>query len=278
MTTTPVAPTVAAYTDAGPSPRIDITLPSVPVDARTFTFYRVAAGEITAVRGTVDAPSASPIATDFEAPFGTDITYFAITKDVAGTPSAAGPLSVVVRLDVDDMWLSDPLAPRTSLPVDLCLDGETVGLTDTFREITYAGVGQVITVIGSALPFGVSGVRQEASDMPLEFMTTNPSAGATLRALVADAFPLLVRLPAVFSFLPGGIYLAVGDLIERPQRTVTPLAYDRSRWEMTGTRVRPPGASIIEPPRIWDDLPGEAATWADLAVRYATWNAVARGV
>lgn len=277
MTGTPVAPAVTPHDDADPSPRVDVVLPDVPADAATVTLYRYADGQRVPVRGALNMPAASPVATDYEAPIGVPVQYLAEAQDAAGTPSLLGPLSAPVTLNSPGLWLSDPLAPGTVVMVTLGRS-ELAALADSFAELTFASTSTRVALLGSDLPLGMGGIRQAASGVPVELLTDSREQAAALEALLRRAYPLLIRTPDVLSFLPGAIYADVSDVTMRPvRRTSTGLDYSRARWSMTVTRVQPPSAAAVVSVRTWDDLPDEAPTWNELATLYPTWNDVARG-
>lgn len=277
MTAAPAAPVVAAHDDADPSPRIDVELPDVPADAETVTLYRYADGQRVPVRGALRMPAASAIAVDYEAPIGVPVQYLAEAQDAAGTPSLLGPMSDPVTLAADGLWLSDPLAPGRVVNVALGR-ADIAALAESFAELTYATTASTVAVLGSGLPWGAGGIRQAASGIALELLTESPAHSAQLADLLTRAFPLLIRTPAVLSFLPGAIYVAVSDIVQRPvRRAAGGLDFSRSRWSLTVDRVQPPSAAVVVSVRTWDDLPDEAPTWGELATLYPTWNDLARG-
>ena len=271
MTTTPIAPTVVAYTNANPVPRTQVTS-TMPGDAVTFTLYRIAAGNRVVVRGAVRALAASNQVFDYEVPFGIPITYQVITYDAGGIPSQASPASTPVTVAATDGWLQDPLDPTSGISISLSGPTAPFFTNASWTELRYTMDSSLMVLSGDAYPLALGNVRRAASDVPIEIAVDTPAQANDVRELLAEAFPLLLRVPADVGFLGGAVYFAAADVTERPHFTGV------SIFNFAAVTVRAPGASIVVSPRVWDDLPADAATWDAAAVKYANWNALARGV
>lgn len=263
-------PDVVIYTDADPTPRTEITA-QIPPGAATFTLWRITPNSRTIVRGADKALAASSIVVDYEVPFGTPVSYQVQTFDVMDVPAEIGPSSPPVTLsEVLDVWLSDPLDPTTAVALSVRGGPLPALIQPSWETLTYESSSTVTPIVGSRLSVGAAAVRR-AFTADYVILARNPTDATALRNLFDHAFPLLMRPPAQFRFVGDPLYLAPGDIAERTSPTGV------SVFTFSASIVRPPASSIIVFPRVWDDVPPEAATWDDLATMYATWNGVARG-
>lgn len=278
MTTTPPAPAPTGHTDAGPCPRVLVLVSPMPADADTVTVWRAYPGAAaTIVRGANAASVSGDFeVVDYEAPLGVDVTYTCQTADVDGIPSETSPSSPAVNLDVAELWLSDPLAPGTSLPVQAPWDGSdtTLGLTaNSLQSVTYAGQGSTAPVVGSKLPFAFADTRQAASSTTLEVACADVDLIASLLSLISQAFPICVRRPAGMRLLDPLTYAAVGDVV---RSYAAPSGLEV--WALPVTAVRAPGSGIVVPVRTYADLLNEAGTYAELASLYISYLNLQQGV
>lgn len=277
MTATPPAPTVTAVTDANPCPRTIIIVTPMPGDAATVTVWRLADGQRSLVRGAVNAPTAGDFAVvDYWVPLGTPVTYTVQTSDNTGTTSQVSDPSTAVTVgDAGSAWLSDPYDPASSMQVALT---SASGLTaearfGSFRTATFAlAAATVAPVYGSAAPLGFADLRQAAAGVPMEIATLDLPTFYQLRDLMAQAFPLCVRTGAAVPLLPGVAYLKIDTAVPNFQANNTTCL-----WQLTGDSIAPPGASVVIPVRVYDDLPDEASSYDGLALLYPSYVAMQLG-
>jgi hypothetical protein len=276
VTTTPPAPTLTAFTDADPCPRVEVVVTPMPGDADTITVWRTWKGQRSAVRDAQNAEVAGDfLIVDYEAPFGTPVTYTCQTADVSGIPSdiSAGSATTV---SVDDMWLQDALDPASSMPVSLEIGTAASGYTviaPSIMPATYQADVSTIPVHGDELPVGLGGVRRAASRMPWSVIAWTPTDAESLRTLLKQAYPLCVRTPSLVHQLSGLTYLSLSDLVETPYP-----GWTATRFEAAADSVKGPGAGIVIQPRTYAQLLDEAATYTALKALYATYLDVRRGL
>lgn len=274
MTTTPPAPTLTVHTDAGPCPRVEVLISPMPVDADTVTVWRsYDGGNRAVVRGANSASvSGDFLVVDYWAPFGVEVTYDCQTTDTSGTPSTTSTPSTPVTLDVADVWLSDPLNPGSSLMGALSGRGN-LRLTDqAFTAVSFPLTVTTAEVVGQSVPLGFAGTRQAATSTVLDLLSPSKTVSDALKALLDQAYPVCVRVPASVADIDPLVYASIDTL------TRARLGYSGvTRWTMGVTSVREPGVSVVIAVRTYADLDSEAATYADLATRYATYLDVQRG-
>lgn len=268
------APQPTVYTDANPSPRVEVDVLSGPADAVAITVWRNWGNQQTVVRGCLQAPFSSAfLVIDYEVPLGVPVTYACQTFDVNGTPSPVFPVSAPVTVASTSAWLSDPLAPATVVEVPLRQPAATVLKFASLRGVTYAADSSTVSVAGSNLPIGFARTRRLASKVPIEVRTTDAAAASALRALLLQVFPLCVRVPANLAPVLGGLaYLGLSDVTE----TLWPDG-NNTTFQTSGDSIQPTMQAIVAPLRTWKTLQSEATSWAQVQSLYATWLDVQRG-
>lgn len=275
MTTTPPAPTVTAVVDTNPCPRVTIVITPMPADAAAMTVWRYAGGRREIVRGASNVPVAGDSAViDYWVPLGVGVTYVVQTVNAAGTPSQVSPATAQLVLDSPYLWLSDPLDPRSSLPVALSsASGMPIEARfGSLRTATYQLAATLAPVYGSDMPLGFADVRQAPSGVPLELRTFDLDTFALLLALLQQAYPLCVRAGAAVPLVPGVLYLSIPAVTPTLDTdNVTML------WQLTGDSIAQPGTSVIVPARTYDDLGDEASSYDGLAPLYPSYVALQLG-
>ncbi|SOD72717.1 hypothetical protein SAMN05892883_2067 [Jatrophihabitans sp. GAS493] len=274
MTTTPPTPALTPHTNAAPCPRIEVLIATMPGDAVTITVYRSWSGRKAAVRDANGAPvSGDFLVIDYEAPLGVPVSYSCVTTDVSGIPSSESALSTPSTLSVVQAWVQDPLDPSSAMPIGM--NKQQAGIwfqVDSFSQLSYGLSSSVSEVIGSGLPLGIAGTRQQASAVPLQVKTRTPGLADQFRDLLAQAYPLCLRTPVKLPVLDGLTYLDIPVITEAP--VITPPS---STFTMTVQAIQGPGLDVVVPVRTWDDVATEGATWNDIAALYSTWIDVQRG-
>lgn len=273
MTTTPSAPTLTAYTDADPCPRVEILVTPMAGDIDQITVYRTWRGQRSAVRGALRAEVAGPfLIVDYEVPLGTSVSYTAVGYDVAGTASVESA-ATTVTVNVDDVWIQDPLDPTSAIQVGLTKPRSVMAVHPSFMPATSPMAMTINPVAGSPLPIALGGMRQAASGIPLTIVTSTPEESTQLAEMLDQAFPVCVRTPGEIYQLSGLTYMAIQDVTPDPHR-----GWERSTFALVGTSVRGPGVNTVIQPRTYADLPDEAATYTALKALYATYVDVKRGL
>lgn len=273
MTTTPPAPTLAAFTDADPCPRVEITVTPMPVDAHKITVWRSWAGRRTQVRDAVNATvSGAYFVVDYETPLGVPVTYTCETADIAGVPSELSA-GTSTTLTVETVWMQDPLNPTGAIEV-LTSSGRTGirAIADSFAPLTYEAPSEIVTIIGSDEPIALGNVRQAPSQIPLKIQAWSDADAATVRDTFRSAFPLCVRTPTNIPLHYGLAYLAF-DFTETPYP-----GWNGYVFSGTARAVRGPGRSVVVQPRTYAHLLDESATYAGLLPLYPTYLDVRKGL
>lgn len=273
MTTTPSAPTLTAFTDADPCPRVEVLVTPMAGDIDQITVYRTWRGQRSAVRGASRAEVAGPyFVVDYEVPLGVPVAYSCIGYDVAGTASQESA-STTVTVDVDDVWIQDPLDPASAIQVGLTRPRTIMAVAPSFMPATNSMAMTIAPIAGSPLPTALGSVRQAAAGIPLTIVTSTPSESAQLSELLDQAFPVCVRTPEEVYQLSGLTYMAIQDVTPDPHK-----GWQQSTFSLVGTSVRGPGVSTVVQVRTYADLPDEAATYTALKALYATYVDVKRGL
>lgn len=152
------APTLTAFTDAAPCPRVEVFFSSFDAGTASVTVYRLAGGFEKQMRGAVGAPTAGSFTRiDFEVPFNVPVTYRAEQFNAAGvslgfTPSA----SVTVASDVT--WMHNPLDPEGSVVVFFGDEGGWSVVRPTPGAVSHPK-GRRVGVVLSEPRQGVSGLE-----------------------------------------------------------------------------------------------------------------------
>jgi len=252
-----------------PSVLVDVS--AIPAGSVTYTITRTVGGGTATLRGasktTVLGTTAG--ATDYEAPFGLPISYAITTYANDGITVTGQAQSGQVLLDVDVMWISDPLSPAVSAAC------RGVKSPESFATLTYVMTTATTPTEGARLPTGLSGVRQAASGVPLVIIAQGAAEANPIRAVLLNASPFLLRLPVGWQVpLPALPYCLAGQV----QDSLFGGMYGRTHLSTTFDLVQPPGVNIAVPLRTWATVLAEASTWADVLAQHDTWLNLLRGV
>ena len=247
-------------------PRVLLTLDTTGYVGDTLEIYRVEDGTLTIVRDSETTPDIGDvtwIGYDYEAPYGTAVTYQVVIFSAGTTVASATSSSTTVS--ETSPWLVHPGDPDLSV--------ELVGLRQIGarkRSITQA----VQRVLGRSDPVVTSDSRSDVEGS-LQIGTSTLAEITALVDLVADGTPLLLNVPA--SLLWGVTYewIALGDLDEA--RVVAQVGARPHRLFSASYLVvaRPEGDLL--PQRTWADVISESSSWTDVLTTRATWANVFTG-
>jgi hypothetical protein len=251
-----------------PSVRLDVS--AIPAGAVTTTISRAVPGlPSTAVRGAQAVAVQGTVTgtVDYEAPFGVSTVYtvtaYGSSGAVVGTPAQVSTL-----LDVDVMWVSDPLAPVVSCAC------RGVKSPESFANLTYSLTTAVTPIEGQELPVGLSGVRQAASGVPLTIICETQAEAGPIRQVLRYASPFLLRTPIRWQVpLPALSYCLVGQVSE----ALFGGLYGRTHFSMTFDLVQAPGQTQAVLPRTYSTLLVEASTYGDLTTQHTSYLGVLLG-
>lgn len=268
----PPAPTLTAFTDADPCPRVEIVVSPMPTTADTITVWRQWSGRRSQVRDAVGVTvSGAFLVVDYEAPLGVPLIYTCETADANGVASELSA-EATVTVDVSTIWMQDALDPTSAIEVQSSGTAGITAIGDSFAPMIYELTGQVLPIVGSRDPVAVGGTRRAASQVPLSLITRSASDTTAVRVLWDQAFPLCVRVPSTIPQHDGLMYLAFTEFREAPYP-----GWDKTLFTAVADSVRGPGLGVIVNPRQFDHLLDEAATFTDLIALYPTFLDVQRG-
>lgn len=236
-----------AVPDGSPCPHAKAIVSGIV--GQTITLRRTSGGQSAVVRGVYKVPvlGSSMEFWDYEAPFGVPVAYRAEVVSGGGTAMAQ---SAPVTLNVDRVWISDPLSPKVSCAAEL---------VDSLGEFGYDRAGTIAQVVGDSTPIAMVGTRQEASNVPVVFRTRTALDRLSVMTVLRATDPLLIRCPGdlPFASLPPLAYVTCGRIVERPMNANLDL--EDVRIEFPATVVRPPTASVQVAPNPYqkdlDDFP-----------------------
>lgn len=113
------APTITAYNDESPCPRVEVFFDELDPDTSTVTVYRTAKGREYQMRGGVNAATAGTFTRiDYEVPPNTTVAYRAEMFDSGGL-SLGFTDAGTVSIPVSATWLHNPLDPQGAVKVTL---------------------------------------------------------------------------------------------------------------------------------------------------------------
>lgn len=255
--------TPAGLSDANPTPRVEITVPTWGGTVVTTTVERIAEGTRSVVRGALRELSPGGFfVVDYEAPIGVPLQYQATGYNSAGVPVVMTPESQTVTLTAAaplNVWIHDPLSPLTA--INLTLEAASG------KSLTYAMDSAVLAPMGSSYPVAVSGTRRIASSVTVSVATYTNDQADDLRSVLLSAAVLVVR-PADNNRLPLLSYLSAAQVVEGP------IMGGVRRWEITGDTVRPPSADIAVPVHTWEEVLDLFTDWTGLMNANTTWAEV----
>lgn len=236
------APTLTAYVDAAPCPRVEVFFPSFDAGTASVTVYRLADGQERAMRGAVRAPTGGTLTRiDFEVPFNMSVTYRAEQFNAAGvslgfTPSAAVSVASSVS------WMHNPLHPAGSAAVFFGDDDDW--------SLSRPTPGQVVRPLGRRVGVVVSEPRQGYVGLKLVVRTSSGADADRIQAMSGDnGLPpvLCVRLGSADQSLriPQPLFVSALDVPEVDMTTRwggTELAH-----VVSGDEVDPPIPGLFVP-------------------------------
>lgn len=185
------APTLTAYADAAPCPRVEVFFPSFDAGTATVTVYRLAGGVERQVRGAVNAPTGGTLTRiDFEVPFNIPATYRAEQFDAGGVSLGFTP-SASVTVVSDQTWMHNPLNPEGSAVVFFADDGGW--------SVTRPTPGVVSRPKGRRVGVVLSEPRQGVTGLSLTVRTSTLEDADLVQAMCGDQ-----NMPPVLCVRLGG--------------------------------------------------------------------------
>jgi|GEM_PF-3377813 len=257
---------VTPFLDENPSPRVEVFIQDPPPG--TTTVKRTADRRTMTVSGMVGVPTGSGVTRiDPDVPFGVSATYTAEFVDVNGTPLGYVSSSPVT-LDVDDVWISQPLDPRLAVKVDLTDESAT--------ELKRGFDGDTVYTQGAALPRWIGGRRRALEGLKLVAETANDADADMLQDIFGtyetDQVPVIcVRTPPSYSRIPRTLFLAV----PAPAETDINRRYGGSLTAMTlsGDEVLRPAPGLVAALLRYQDTDAFYGTYSAIDTAYGSYLA-----
>lgn len=253
-----------------PAPSILVALSGLT--GATVSVWRLWDGKRVELRGALNAAvlGSTREFVDYEAPFGIAVSYLASTYTSLGVTIETSQ-SNNAYLNVDKVWISDPLAPNVATPVTL--DKESLATYNLTREGTIAPINATPTSVG------ILGIRRAPSRIPVNILCRTTVEMELALAVLKLADPFLMRCPADLTrfVLPPLSYCTSDNLQPRfyagPQGSGSYI----SVLAMTVDLVAPPAVDVVIPPRTYGNVLVENSTYADILANYTDYAALARG-
>jgi len=268
----PYAPTLTPYLDENPAPRVEVLFNSFASGTTAVTVYRLAQGREFRVRGAVRAATAGSLTrVDNEIPFGIDVTYRAEMFNAAGL-SLGYTDSAKIRVNVDSMWVHNPLDPRGAI--------RAMFRATAARSIARPTEGEVFYPMGRRVGVVIAGQRRGVSEVALDLVVDDVATADAFQAMLGDyastTVPTLcfrlgskdrVRLPRPF-------FAATLDVEEQDQTYA--IGGETIAYRVKGDEVSPPAPGLLIPLLTRADLNAYYATRAALKADNLTRLAVNR--
>lgn len=236
--------TLTPHTDA-PCPRVDITITDLDPNANVVNVWRTADGVRRSVRNARHwSIIGSDAVVDYEVPLGRSTMYE--LEVLSGYSAQAVATPVTLTVNSASGWIQDPLDPSSAIPlyVDVGPNGEPSLRVDAIKTLEYAGGLSIFPILGEEEPVALIGQRMAASNVPFHMITDAAQQATSLRNLLKQASPALIRpLPGWANGLPGLCYTAFSKPVEKPwdeQYGGTTI-----EWELTGTLVKPSNLKVV---------------------------------
>lgn len=241
---------IEAITDSG-APRAGIKVTGLSLASpSTVTVSRSVPDEASTVVRGVKSVSAtgSGYWLDFEVPLNVEVTY---TLMVAGPVSLTESTTITVLSE--DLWLQDPLLPRTAVRISAEPGVRELSLMGaSFASLSYTQPADTVVPLGASIPVSSIGQRVTAGKIPLSISHTLADEGTRLLKLLMSSGILLLRGAPPELHLPTNAFIRVGDVKHEPMNPSAPGTI--STWSMTADIDRGPSISILVPWWSYDDV------------------------
>ncbi|WP_136053428.1 hypothetical protein [Microbacterium sp. K5D] len=256
------APTLTAYVDAAPCPRVEVFFPSFVAGTASVTVYRLAGGREQQMRGAVSAPTGGTLTRiDFEVPFNRVVSYRAEQFDAGGQSLGFTPAGTIT-VPSGVTWMHNPLNPDGAVRVQLG--------GDSALQVSRPTPGVVSRPKGRRVGVVLSEPRQGVSGLLLHVLTFTDAEADAVQAMFGDAgMPpvVCVRLGADYGVMrvPQPLFLSALSVSEDD------INYQWGGGELShrveGDEVDPPIPGLFIP----------LLTREDLNVSFATRSALNAG-
>lgn len=227
-----------------PMPSVEVYFSSLGSGSPAYiTVYRLADGETNIVRtANYTAASGSFTVTDYEAPFGVVISYYAEVFTSAGASLGVSPIATTT-LAVDSVWIHDPLDLSNYLVITPYASDATLGI-ESFSSIQRSYDFNVSSVIGKKKPIIQYYGEKAIQGLEFEVVTSTNAAFDQVEFLI-QAAPVLVRTPAKFYNLPRLLYGVLRGSQEPLTWHLTSADQPINRWKLVLDETEQPGIALV---------------------------------
>lgn len=231
------------------NPFVEVFFDSVHPSAQRLTIYRISENREWLVRGGVDI-AVGVAALDFEIPFQTQAAYRAEQFDALGN-SLGFTESSFITLDVDDVWVHNPLNPREGVRL-----GKHALVLGTAESIRRPYDGEHVYIEGAPTARWIGSRRRGIAGMPMILAVEELENADALQAMLSTYSDhqigvLCVRTPPPVR-IPRTLFTSAPDVDE--------ISIDvewggtRTDFQFTVTEVTPPFPGLVVPLLTYDDL------------------------
>ena len=255
------APTLTAYLDANPSPRVLVTVTVLATGTQTVTITRVTEGRSFKVRGGVNLYAVGGVVVmDYECPFGVVATYRVEMFDVNGL-SLGFTDAAAVTLAVTQTWIHQPLKPLLAVNVTLLLG--------TADALVRKSPGNLIYPEGATTGTWIGTQREGLTGTKIAFIMNSTSDADRLQSMFGGYttdFPAIlcirtaapIRLPRILfaaCSAPSETSMALGSIVT---------------FDLTVDEVAAPFPGLIIPTLRRADIDAAFTTRSARAAAYST--------
>lgn len=254
--------TVTLFDDMNPTPRATVLFEAADLSgsAVTVDVLQISGGVERIVRDGEGVGAAGGVfVTDYEIPFGVQVTYQARQFDsTGGLIGLTASVTVQLNVDPSSVVVQDPFVPTSALRVEA--EGGFAGQVNRARPTAVYQIGRETVALSRELS-----LVRDASLL----LATRTAADADKLLTVLSASPLLVRSMPSAVRLPGLFYCAISAVNEIPMDVQWGGSW--VRWALSADEVSRPTIPVLQPAVTWLRYVNAFVTWQDMINAYPTW-------
>lgn len=261
------------------APQVGITVSGLDPASSSVISVQVSSDEGTTWEGVRGAKqvevASSAFFRDFVPPLNAPATYRLVVHSGAVTPE---PTEATVTVMSDRAWISDPLNPRSTIPLTWRRTPDALMLLDdSLNAYTLPQPTDVVTPQGARLPVASIGQRLAPAGMVLHLRAFAAAQGAlvkSLRQLFDTAGSVVIRgLPVGLGLDP--VMHVIADVRDVP--VVGGLLGERRDFVLEAQQVRPTSLKVVVPWWTYADVAALVEQVLGLDATYAAVMAAAPG-
>lgn len=190
---------------------------------------------------------------DYEAPFGVDVTYAAVSN------TADTATSATVNVAVTRPWLLHPGVPALSVPVRVA----------SFGDRTMDTAAQPHVVLGRATPIVISDGVRHSPTFDTVLRTESLAEETALGFLLEDTSVLLMQAVSPTTARRRYEWVSVGPVVTT--NLIDYFGNETVHWSLPCTVASAP-AGLLQSQRTYSDLLADFADYTALDAAYATYH------